>query len=94
MCGNTDLPWNWPSADVCDKCARPHIITRPGRKSHAVFGYTHEGLALTYCGIRWAMRNPAGKEPHCKNCTKELRKAKMSWKWYVSQDREAPNSKL
>lgn len=92
MCGKQEQPWTWPSDDLCGECAKPRIITRPGRKAHCIFGYTHEGLRLTYCGIRWDGRaKQATTEKHCKHCTKELRKAGMSWRWYESQDAEAAN---
>ena len=87
MCGDkTDMPWNWPTPTLCAACARPNVITRKHRKSHAVFGHTHEGLSLTFCGLRWDGRAYPSKGNHCKHCTKELRKAGMSWKWYESQD--------
>lgn len=96
MCGDkTDMPWTWPAANLCGECVRPLVVTRPGRKAHCVFGYSHEGLRVTYCGIRWgSLIQQARNEPHCKHCTKELRKAGMSWRWYEGQDREAANVAL
>jgi hypothetical protein len=93
MCGKSEIPWNWPTSDLCYECGRPRIITRPGCKAHCVFGYTHGGgIRVTYCGIRWDGRaKQATKEKHCKHCTKELRKAGMSWRWYESQDAKAAN---
>jgi hypothetical protein len=93
MCGKSEMPWNWPTPTLCAECAMPRIITRTGRKAHCIFGYTHEGLRLTYCGIRWDGRaSQATTQKHCKHCTKELRKAGMSWRWYHSQDVEAANA--
>lgn len=94
MCGDeTDIPWTWPAANLCGECVRPRVVTRPGRKAHCVFGYSHEGLRVTYCGIRWgSLIQHARNEAHCKHCTKELRKAGMSWRWYEAQDREAANA--
>ena len=88
ICGNTNMPWNWPSANLCDKCAKPNIIAKPNRgKSHAVFGYTKEGLQRTYCGLTFDGRAiGATKQKHCKHCAKELRKAGMSWEFYEQQD--------
>ena len=67
------------------------IITRKSRKSHVVFGITHEGLKLTYCGLRWDGRAcaPSHKRNHCKNCTREMKKAGMSWRWFEYQFKEA-----
>ena len=94
LCGSDDLPWAWPVIDLCDQCAKPNVIAKPNRgKAHAVFGYTAEGLQRTYCGLRWDGRasEASPKQKHCKHCTKELRKAQMSWEFYHGQDREVRN---
>jgi len=64
------------------------IVTRPRRKAHCVFGYTFEGLKVMYCGLRWDDRAQwaTRKRKHCKHCTRELRKAGMSWRWFMEQD--------
>ena len=94
FCGEeTELPWTWPSATVCDKCSKPSVIKFRRSKAHAVFGHTHEGLYLTYCGLRWDGRSQPSKGNHCKHCTREMRKADMTWKWYEARDSAAlPNS--
>jgi hypothetical protein len=60
------------------------IVSRPGRgKAHAVFGFTFNDLVVTYCGQRWAsVVSTNRKQAHCKHCTRQLRKAGMSWRWY------------
>ena len=65
------------------------IIARRG-KAHVVFGRTYEGQCVTYCGLRWWYgHEPTPKQTHCKNCTRELRKAGMSWRWFEVQQFEA-----
>ena len=72
-----------------------NIIAKLNRgKSHAVMGHSHEGLVVTYCGLRWDARagKPNSKQKHCKHCTREMRKADMTWKWYEARDAAAmPN---
>lgn len=70
------------------------IIAHRG-KAHVVFGHTHEGQCVTYCGLRWWHgHSPTKQQKHCKHCTRELRKADMTWKWYEVQKHEAANSGL
>jgi hypothetical protein len=71
------------------------IIAHHNGKAHVVFGHSHEGECVTYCGLRWWNgHSPTPKQKHCKNCTRELRKAGMSWRWFEVQQFEAPNEKL
>jgi len=71
------------------------IITRHNGKAHVVFGHSYEGQCVTYCGLRWWNgHSPTPKQTHCKNCTRELRKAGMSWRWFEVQQFEAPNGHL
>lgn len=65
---------------------RLDIIKRHNGKAHVVFGQSHEGELVTYCGLRWWNgSSPTSRNKHCKNCTRELRKAGMSWRWFEYQ---------
>ena len=56
-----------------------------GRKVHCVFADSddREDVVL-YCDRRlstnWRLRKKSDR--HCKECTKQLRRAGMSWRWY------------
>ena len=68
------------------------IIARRG-KAHVVFGHTHEGQCMTYCGLLWWNgHSPSKRQKHCKNCTRELRKSGMSWRWFEVQQFESANA--
>ena len=61
--------------------------SRNDRKRHVIFGHSSLGLGATYCGYYFSQsRHPHSKQKRCKNCTKELKKAGRSWRWYESQD--------
>jgi hypothetical protein len=64
------------------------LKVRNDMKAHAVFGTSSHGDSMTYCNRRfWQYKLPNSKQKHCKQCTKELRKAGMSWSWYEKTPR-------
>ena len=57
-----------------------------GGKVHVIFGVSCTRKTVTYCGLRWNDgHQPSRKHRHCKNCTRELRRAGMTWRWYEKQ---------
>ena len=68
-----------------------HTMTLSARndyKRHVIFSHGDSRMfPLTYCNIRYDFGCEASrKQKRCKNCTKELRKAGMSWQWYESKE--------
>lgn len=62
--------------------------SRNDLKRHVVFGHSSTGEEVTFCGYYFTQyRHPNSKQKRCKKCTKELRAAGMSWRWYEAQDR-------
>lgn len=67
--------------------------SRNDMKRHVVFGHSSLGESATYCGYRFIQsRNPHSKQKRCKKCTKELKKAGMSWRWYEQYERAAESA--
>jgi len=51
---------------------------------HVRFGETSRA-AVTYCGMDYHFTWDVSGKRHCKNCTKELRKAGMSWHFFENR---------
>lgn len=57
--------------------------SRTDYRRHVVFGHSSACGAATYCGYYFTQSRTAHrKQKRCKKCTKELRAAGMSWRWY------------
>ena len=62
--------------------------SRNDTKRHVLFGYSSTGDMVTYCGFYFRQfRGPHWNQKRCKKCTKALRSAGMSWKWFEAQEK-------
>ena len=60
------------------------FTSRNDYKRHVLFGHSSLNNAdVTYCGYQFTQsRHPHSRQKRCKKCTKELKSAGMSWRWY------------